>query len=79
MALQSAHHNQPSRGFAAIVPSDVTLLPNTGKGVVCLTAGNLVAQNASGVSVTFPLTAGQFIRIAPTRVMAATTGTYALL
>lgn len=79
MGLQASKHNQPSRNFAPITASDATLLPTDARGIVCLTAGNCVAQNFSGVSVTFAMTAGMVLPISPQRVMAASTGTYAVL
>lgn len=58
-----------------IVPSDSTILEG-GRKIVCLTAGNLVLQGREGTSVTYALTAGQSLDFSPTKVMAATTGTY---
>lgn len=75
---QSSFYNAPSRNFAAVVPSNTVNQPES-RGVVCLTAGSLVATNANGDDVTFPLTAGQVLRITPTKVKTTSTGTYALL
>lgn len=72
--------NAASMSFAVAVPDDdLVLRTATIRGVVCLTAGNLVATNSAGVDVTFPLTAGQFLPIKPSKIKAATTGTYAVL
>lgn len=60
---------------APIVPSDSTALEGI-KSIVCLTAGNLILRGREGTSVTYALTAGQRLDFSPTRVMAATTGTY---
>lgn len=65
----------PYRVHQTITPSDATLLDVS--AIVCLTAGTLVAQDVGGVSVSYPLTAGQTLHFGPTKVMAATTGTYA--
>ena len=67
-----------SSNFMAVTPNDDADQPEA-SGVYCLTTGNLVAQNANGTSVTFPMTAGQELRISPKRVMETSTGTYALL
>lgn len=69
-----------SQNFFLAVPSDTTVLPSHRlRRIVCLTAGNLVAQNSSSVSVTIAMVAGQSIEMAPTKIMAATTGTYLVL
>lgn len=60
----------------AIVPSDSTLLEGF-SAIVCLTPGNLIMQGVEGVSITYPLTAGQRLEFSPRKIMAATTGTYA--
>lgn len=65
----------PSR-HQAITPSDSTTYTRM-KAIVCLTAGNLVVHDAAGTSVTYPMTAGQRLEFEASRVMAATTGTYA--
>lgn len=70
--------NYPSSGFAAVTADDTAVQPKS-RGVVCLTSGNLVAKNAGGDSVTFPMTAGQWLPISPTQITTASTGTYALL
>lgn len=63
---------------AAIVPSDATILEGV-KAIICLTAGNLVAQGAEAVSITYPMTPMQRLDLSVRKVMAASTGTYAQL
>lgn len=79
MGAPASHSLQPSRNFAPLAESDTVALPGDIREVVCLTAGNLVATNWSDVDTTFPLTAGQSLRINPKLVKVASTGTYAAL
>jgi hypothetical protein len=60
---------------SVVTPSDSTVLEGV-RSIYCLTAGNLILRGQEGVSVTYPMTAGQSVFFSPTRVMAATTGTY---
>jgi hypothetical protein len=64
--------------FAAAVPSDSTVLSNV-RSVYCITAGTLQAVNRLGVTVPIAMTAGQTVPISPSKIMAATTGTYVML
>lgn len=76
--MLSTFANNPSRSFFALVASDATILPD-GHGVVCLTSGNCIVDNAGDTELTIPMTAGQWLPISPKRLKAASTGTYALL
>ncbi len=79
MAVQGYLNSRPSRGFFAVTPSDTAILPEEVKGVYCLTAGDLVVDNASDVTATIPMTAGMTIGISPKRLKVASTGTYLAL
>jgi hypothetical protein len=79
MSTPSAYKLATSQGFKAWTASDSAVIPNWCRGVVCLTAGNLVARNASDVDTTFPLTAGQFLPISPKQIRTGSTGTWAVL
>ena len=76
--MQSSFYNAPSANFVAAVPDDDAAQPDH-RAIFCLTEGNLVASNAGGTDVTFPMTAGQELRIRATKIKETTTGTYALL
>lgn len=77
--LKASYSQYPSRNFAALAESDVTVLPGDARAVYCLTSGNCVVDNWSDVELTIPMTAGQSLAINPKRLKAASTGTYALL
>lgn len=49
------------------------------KAIVCLTAGNAVVQDRAASAVTYPMTAGQYLPVPVYKLMAASTGTYALI
>lgn len=69
----------PALSHKAVTPSDSTDLTSVGaSGIYVLTSGNLVLQGLGGVSVTYPVVAGQFLAFRPTRVMAASTATCVL-
>lgn len=76
---QSSFANQPSRNFAALAESDVTVLSGDLKGVYCLTSGNCVVDNWGDVESTIPMVAGQSLAINPKRLKVASTGTYMAL
>jgi hypothetical protein len=69
---------QGTPNFAAVTPSDSTVYNDT-RGVYCVTAGTLQADNAAGTTVAIAMTAGQVIHISPAKIKAATTGTYVRL
>lgn len=69
---------QGTPNFSAITASDSTVYNNI-RAIYCVTSGTLQAQNANAVTVAIAMTAGQTIPISPTKVMAATTGTYVAL
>lgn len=66
----------PSRNFYALPEHDTNLLPGDIRGVYCLTSGNCVVENWSGVEVTIPMTAGMTVGINPMRLKVSSTGTY---
>lgn len=69
----------PALSHKAVTPSDATdLTPVGASGIYVLTAGNLVLRGLDGVSITYPVVAGQFLAFRPTRVMAASTATCVL-
>lgn len=78
-ALSIAASQYPSRQFIAATEHDTNVLPDNIRGVLCLTAGNLVVDNYSDVEATIPLTAGMVAPISPKRLKVASTGTYLLL
>jgi hypothetical protein len=67
------------RSHVAVVPSDSTVLHESTKAIYCLTSGNCIVQDASATQITYPMTAGQLLKIKANKVMAASTGTYAAL
>ena len=77
--MQSAQSIRPSRLFVALGESDVTILPDTIRGIYCLTDGNCVVDNWSDVEVSIPMVAGMTVAISPKRLKAASTGTYLAL
>lgn len=71
--------DEPALSHRAVTPSDSTdLSPLQARGIFVLTAGNLVLRGLDGVSITYPVGAGQFLAFRPTRVMAASTATCVL-
>lgn len=60
--------------FKSITPSDSTVFDQC-DAVYIGGAGNLVADNGAGVSVTFAVTDGQVLPIKTTKILAATTAT----
>ena len=75
--MTARNSRQPPGIHVLAVPSDSTVLDGY-RAIVCLTAGNLVLQGKEATSITYALTAGQSLSFCPTKIMAATTGTYAL-
>lgn len=74
-AFQHAYRRQ-----TAVTPSDSTDLPNGEAVIYCLTAGNVVIQNAAGETVTYALTPNQQAPALAKRVLATgTSGTYIAL
>lgn len=78
-ALPIAASQYPSRNFVAATEHDTNILADGVRGVLCLTAGNLVVDNWSDVEATIPMTAMQIAPISPKRLKVASTGTYLLL
>lgn len=67
---------QPARIHVTITPLDATDLTPLGlTSVYILTDGNLAMQGAEGVTITYPVKAGQVVPFGPTKVMTATTCT----
>lgn len=64
-----------ARTWAAVTTSDSTVYDPTPKGLFIGGAGNIALMGDDGVSVTFAVTAGQFLPLCPTRILA--TGTTA--
>lgn len=65
----------PSSTWVNITASDTTLLAGL-RGIYCVTAGTLSAQDSTGLTLPYTMAAGDYLPIGPSRVMAASTGTY---
>lgn len=64
--------------FSLAVPSDSTALSNV-RAVLCTGAGTMSLKNAADVTVAVVALAGYVYPLSPSKMLAATTGTYILL
>ena len=71
-----AAENRATR-HVALAASDVVTGEPLFRTIACLTAGNAVIEDAAGVTISYPLTAGQVLEIAGRRLRATSTGTFA--
>jgi hypothetical protein len=67
----------PQRRHATAVPSDVTSYTNI-NGLFVTVAGNLVIEDEDGVTITYPVVAGDILPFRATKIKAATTATVIL-
>ena len=79
MFTNVADRTNPADRWYSITPNDAADLAVIPRAILCTAAGNLVAVDAAGTSLTVALTAGQFLPIRPTRVGTASTGSFAAL